>query len=373
LTHNVLVSTLVNPPAGPQRPFVITPHLRSLIDPQDPTDPIALQFVPTALEQSVCPGESPDPLDERRVEVVPRLLHRYPDRVLLLVTRRCAAYCRFCFRRETTGSSGDIRPWQLRTAATYVAAHPEIREVILSGGDPLMLPPARLAAVLGAFRRPGSEEPALRIHTRLPVALPDRVTEGLAESLGAYRPLRMVLHVNHPRELTPQLLEAAGRLRRAGLELLSQGVLLRGVNDHVQTLAELWRRLTAAGIRPHYLFQPDLARGTAHFRLDLELARRLYAAAAALAYPAAIIPPFALDLPGGLGKALLAECRVSRVHEELYRVEAPDGRSALYPRDARRIGGTPNAGRGQMREPASSRVCGSAEHRRPHETRTIRR
>ena len=329
--------------------MVVTPHLRSLIDPVDPIrpdpirpDPIRRQFLPSPEEGADGPGESPDPLEEGRVEAVPHLLHRYPDRVLLLATDRCAAHCRFCFRRETTGRRGwAIGDRGLARAAAYVASRAEIMEVIISGGDPLMLPRSRLWAVLSAFA-PASlgREVALRLHTRVPMAWPRRVTAHLAEGLASLGRPRVVLHLNHPRELAPECLEAVGRLQRAGLEMLSQGVLLKGVNDDPQTLAELWGRQGRAGIRPHYLFQPDLARGTAHFRVDLERALGIYRRARELHGPGSGsaerplgggVPGFALDLPGGGGKVLLEECRLRRESGGFYRIEAPGGAWALYP------------------------------------------
>jgi len=323
----------------------VTPHLRALMDPLDPEDPIRRQFLPSPAEASVGPGESEDPLGERGIEAAPRLLHRYPDRVLLLVTDRCAAYCRFCFRRESAGRGGrPISDRELRAAAAYVGAHPEVREIILSGGDPLTLPGRRLSATLEAFR---GREPAasgsdstrklgFRIHTRVPVVAPGRLTPELVERLKEAASLRVVLHVNHPRELGRRCLEAVLTLQAAGVPVLSQGVLLKGVNDEPGTLAELWLRLAEAGIGAHHLFHPDLARGTAHFRVNLERALRVYREAAAMAAAggrAAAVPRFSLDLPGGGGKVSLQDCRILRESRGFYRVETPDGRSGLYPVD----------------------------------------
>jgi lysine 2,3-aminomutase len=281
-------------------PLAVTRHLLGLIDPADPADPIRRQFFPTAAELEPAPGELPDPLGEDQAQPVPGLLHRYPDRALLLVTDRCASYCRHCFRRRA--QAGRRRPFlgtgQLRRAAAYVGGHPEIRELILSGGDPLLLTDARLRALLERFRR-RRPELALRIHTRMPVALPGRITAELARLLAEFQPLRLAVQVNHPRELDPECRQALRRLSSSGLELLSQTVLLAGVNDRAQTLAALFTALRSAGVRPYYLFQPDLARGTAHFRPDPKRGLELYCAAAALG-PGA--PRYMLDLPGGGGK-----------------------------------------------------------------------
>jgi lysine 2,3-aminomutase len=277
----------------------VTRHLLALMDPADPGDPIRRQFLPTAAELSPAAGELEDPLGEREVEPVPGLLHRYPDRALLLVTGRCAAYCRHCFRRRSPGRRrAFLGRAGLERAAAYLAAHPEVRELILSGGDPLLLSDARLRAVFTLFRRrrPGL---ALRLHTRLPVVQPRRVTPALAGLLAAFAPLRLAVQVNHPRELAPTCRQALGLLTAAGVPLLSQSVLLAGVNDSAETLAALFAALGRAGVRPYYLFQPDLARGTAHFRPAPARGLELYRAAAALC-PAA--PRYMLDLPGGGGK-----------------------------------------------------------------------
>jgi lysine 2,3-aminomutase len=283
-------------------PMAVSRHLLSLIDPADPADPIRRQFIPTAAELEQGAGELEDPLGEQRVEQVPGLLHRYPDRALLLVTDRCASYCRHCFRRRA--SSGRRRPFpgsgELERAAAYLAGRREVRELIFSGGDPLLLADARLQALFERFRR-ARPDLALRIHTRMPVALPGRVTPELARLLSGFRPLRLAVQVNHPRELDPECRQALRLLAAAGLPLLGQSVLLAGVNDKAETLAALFAALSEAGVRPYYLFQPDLARGTAHFRPDPLRGLRLYREAAAACRPEQR-PRYMLDLPGGGGK-----------------------------------------------------------------------
>ena len=283
-------------------PLAVTRHLLALIDPADPEDPVRRQFIPTAAELEPGAGELEDPLGEQQVEAVPGLLHRYPDRALLLVTDRCASYCRHCFRRRA--ARGQRRPFlgsdQLGRAAAYLAGHPEVRELILSGGDPLLLSDARLQALFECFRR-ARPDLALRIHTRMPVALPVRVTPELARLLSRFLPLRLAVQVNHPRELDPECREALRLLAASGLPLLGQSVLLAGVNDRAETLAELFTALAGAGVRPYYLFQPDLARGTAHFRPAPARGLQLYRAAAALCRPEEL-PRYMLDLPGGGGK-----------------------------------------------------------------------
>lgn len=283
-------------------PFAVTRHLLSLIDPADPQDPIRRQFLPTGEELSCGTGELEDPLGEQRVQPVAGLLHRYPDRALLLVTDRCAAYCRHCFRRRQAAGRRHLAsgPRELARAAAYVGERREIRELILSGGDPLLLSDDLLQAVFERFRRERPEL-ALRIHTRLPVALPRRVTPALTRLLAGFRPLRLAVQVNHPRELDPECREALRLLTAAGVPVLSQSVLLAGVNDRAETLAELFTRLFEAGVRPYYLFQPDLARGTAQFRPCPSRGLELYRAAAALCSPDCL-PRYMLDLPGGGGK-----------------------------------------------------------------------
>ncbi len=285
----------------PAPPLCVTGHLLSLIDPADPEDPIRRQFIPTAAELDRGAGELEDPLGEQRVEAVPGLLHRYPDRALLLVTDRCAAYCRHCFRRR---ASGWRRPFlgqgELEQAASYLAGRPEVRELILSGGDPLLLSDARLEALFERFRRVRPDL-ALRIHTRMPVALPGRITPELARLLSGFRPLRLAVQVNHPRELDPACQDALRLLAASGLPLLGQSVLLAGVNDGAQSLAALFAAMSDAGVRPYHLFQPDLARGTAHFRPSLPRGLRLYREAAVLCRPEEL-PRYMLDLPGGGGK-----------------------------------------------------------------------
>ena len=287
-------------------PFAVTRRLLSLIDPRDPGDPIRRQFFPRVQELEAHPEELADPLGEEGVRKAPGLLHRYPDRALLLVTGRCAAYCRHCFRRRFTGP-GRMRapgPAALQRAAGYLAGHREVRELILSGGDPLMMPDRRLLALLELFRR-SRPDLTFRIHTRLPVVLPERVTPELTALLSGFRPLRVVLQANHPRELAEDLLQAVERFTRAGIQVLDQSVLLKGVNDDPAVLAGLFKALVAAGIRPYYLFHPDLAVGTAHLRPSLAEGLRLFEQACRLC-PAEQLPRYVRDRPGGGGKVELA-------------------------------------------------------------------
>jgi lysine 2,3-aminomutase len=279
----------------------VTTEVAQLIDPAEPADPIARQYLPDPAELAAAPEELDDPIGDEAHSPVKGIVHRYPDRVLLAPTHTCAVYCRYCFRREKVGQGeGSLAPAELEAALDYVRQRPEIWEVILTGGDPLILSPRRLreiVAALDAIPHLGS----IRLHTRVPVADPARVTPAMVEALAAEKAVWVVLHVNHARELTPAARAACDRLRGAGIPLLSQSVLLRGVNDGADTLEELMRALVAMRVKPYYLHHPDLARGTARFRLGLAegqaLAKALRARASGLCQPT-----YVLDIPGGHGK-----------------------------------------------------------------------
>jgi lysine 2,3-aminomutase len=308
---------------GSRLPFAVTRHYACLADPADVQDPIRRQFLPRLEELERGPGELRDPLGEADCQPVPRLLHRYPDRALLLVTDLCATYCRHCFRRGTAGQAGWVlTAAEAGAAAAYVASHREIRELILSGGDPLVLGDPALETILRVFRaaRPGL---ALRIHTRLPVMLPARLSEPLVDLLRRYRPLRLVTQINHPHEMSPATRAALQRLGAAGIPLLNQAVLLRGVNDRLETLVELMRTLGETGVRPYYLFQPDLAEGTAHFRPPLRTSLELVAALRRR-LPRRLLPAYAVDLPGGGGKVRL-DGRRPLLRDGYYLLRGPRG------------------------------------------------
>jgi lysine 2,3-aminomutase len=281
----------------------ITPHVAGLIEKGAANDPIARQFVPDARELTQAPEERADPLGEDERSPVPGLVHRYPDRVLLKLTHVCPVYCRFCFRREVVGPGGPqaLTDDALDAATAYIAAHPEIWEVILTGGDPLMLSPRRIADVTARLAGISTVQ-VLRWHSRVPVVDPQRVTARLVEALKS--PARadyLAVHINHPRELTSSVEAALRRLSDAGIVLLSQTVLLNGVNDDPDVLAALFRNLVAVRVKPYYLHHPDLAPGTAHFRLTIEegqaIVRALRGRVSGLAQPT-----YVLDIPGGYGK-----------------------------------------------------------------------
>ncbi|MGD9542618.1 MAG: lysine-2,3-aminomutase-like protein [Methylocystis sp.] len=288
--------------------IAVTPEVAALIDRDDPNDPIARQFVPDLREATIAPQERADPIGDDVHSPLPGLVHRYPDRVLLKLLSVCPVYCRFCFRRETVGrGKGDLLPEpDVAAALDYVAQRPQIFEVILTGGDPLMLSARRLDAV----SRRLAEIPhvsLLRVHTRAPTVAPELVTADRLSALRASgKTLLVALHVNHARELNGAARAAIARLRAAGAILLSQTVLLKGVNDSADVLEPLMRELASLGVRPYYLHHPDLAPGTAHFRLSLATGRRIYAQLSRRVTSVAL-PAYVLDIPGGFGKARVAE------------------------------------------------------------------
>lgn len=309
----------------------VTPEIAALIDPSDPTDPIARQFLPDERELVTLPHERADPIGDDAHSPLPGLVHRYPDRVLLKLLTVCPVYCRFCFRRETVGrGKGDVLPEVAVDAALdYVAAHPQIFEVILTGGDPFMLSPRRLAAV--ARRLAAIPHVAiLRVHTRAPTAAPDLITpERLAALDESGKALYVALHVNHPRELTDNAGAAIARLQAAGATLLSQSVLLAGVNDDDDVLERLMRDLVALRVKPYYLHHLDLAPGASHFRVSLATGQRLYGELARRVTGVAL-PSYVLDIPGGFGKARVAEAQLSPDEDGGWRVLDRAGRAHTY-------------------------------------------
>ena len=313
----------------------ITQDVAALIDAGDPNDPIAQQFVPDARELATAPEELADPIGDHTHEPVKGIVHRYRDRVLLKPLHVCPVYCRFCFRREDVGPGSEaLTAAELERALDYIRAHDEIWEVILSGGDPLMLSARRLKEIVRAI---GAipHVVVIRIHTRVPVVDATRVTPALVAALRSDKAVYVVLHANHPRELTATVTEAAGRLSRAGIPLLSQSVLLKGVNDDAVTLEALFRALVALRVKPYYLHHPDLAQGTGHLRTGLaegrELMRVLRGQVSGLCQPA-----YVLDLPGGHGKVPVGPCYARPAGEAGgWRVEDPGGVEHVYPRVTR--------------------------------------
>jgi lysine 2,3-aminomutase len=284
--------------------IAVTPDLAILIDVNDPNDPIARQFVPTAAELLSQPGEHADPIGDHAHSPVAGIVHRYPDRVLLKLVHVCAVYCRFCFRREMVGPGKEtaLPDAAYRRALAYIREHREIWEVILTGGDPLMLSPRRLNDIMADLATIDHVK-VIRIHTRVPVADPRRVNAEMVAALKVTGATCWVaLHANHARELTDDARAACARLIDAGIPMLSQSVLLRGVNDHAAALEDLMRAFVECRIKPYYLHHGDLAPGTAHLRTTLaqgqELMRALRGRVSGLCQP-----DYVLDIPGGAGKS----------------------------------------------------------------------
>lgn len=278
-------------------PIGLTPHLARLIDPADAHDPIARQFVPDAAELD---GDGiDDPIGDAAHGALPGIVHRYPDRALLMPLTACPAYCRFCFRRDTVGD-GALSPDQLAAALDYIRSHGGIREVILSGGDPLALSPRRLGEIVAALDGIPHVE-TIRVHSRVPVADPARITPTLVAALRCETPVWVVLHCNHPRELSEQTRVACRALVDGGIPMLAQTVLLKGINDDAATLEALMRALIRNRIKPYYLHHADLARGTAQFRTALAQGRTLMKALRGRLSGIAQ-PTYVLDIPGGFGK-----------------------------------------------------------------------
>ncbi len=264
----------VEPPPGGQ-PVRLTPHLARLVGDDPAPCPIARQFLPDPRENRRLPGEREDSVAEEACKVAEVLIHAYPDRALLMCTRECAAYCRFCFRKRLVGRPAETDDARFAEAFAYLRGHPEIHEVILSGGDPLTLADDRLDYLLAELRRlPGVR--VVRLHTRILTALPERVTPRLCALLSRHEVMYVNCHINHPAELTPEALAAARRLRRAGLALGSQTVLLKGVNDNLATMRALCLGLYHAGIRPYSLFHCEAVAGCGHFRPTLAAGQEIW-------------------------------------------------------------------------------------------------
>ena len=300
-----------------QYPMRITPYYRSLI--REVGDPIWRQAVPDTLElrDSVC---SADPLDEENQSPVPNLVHRYPDRVLFLVCAECAMYCRFCTRKRKVGGEDMIINGEtIARGLDYIRQHPEIRDVILSGGDPLLLADEKLDGILTALRAIPHVE-IIRIGSRIPVVLPQRITPGLIRVLRKHHPLYLNTHFNHPDEITETSAKACTRLADAGIPLGNQTVLLRGVNDNPAVIKRLMQKLLAIRVRPYYLYQADLVQGTDHFRTSvaegLAIVRALRGHTSGLGVPAYVI-----DAPGGGGKIPLLPDYLQELTEDEVRLK----------------------------------------------------
>ena len=281
--------------------MAITPYYASLIDKNDPMCPIRMQAVPTINETHVLPYEMADPLSEERDSPVKNIVHRYPDRVLFLVTHKCAMYCRHCTRRRTVGEEDRlITEAEMDAAVDYISKTPRIRDVLLSGGDPLTMPDSFLEKIISKLRKIDHVE-IIRIGTRVPVVLPMRITLELLRMMKKYQPIWINTHFNHPKELTPEAIKACSDIIDAGIPLGNQSVLLRNINDNTQIMKELLLKLVKARIRPYYLYQCDLSQGIGHFRTKvdkgIEIIRDLTGNISGYA-----LPKFVIDAPNGGGK-----------------------------------------------------------------------
>jgi lysine 2,3-aminomutase len=313
----------------------ITTAMADLIDRDDPNDPIARQFIPDPAELQSQPHELPDPIGDDAFSPVEGIVHRYSDRVLLKLVHTCPVYCRFCFRREMVGPGGrgGLTAEKRDAAYRYIREHPEIWEVILTGGDPLVLPAPRLRAAVRTLAAIDHVK-IIRLHTRMPAVAPERITADLVAALRAPgKTTYVALHANHPRELSPAARAACGRIVDAGIPMLSQTVLVRGVNDDVDTLSALMRAFVECRIKPYYLHHADLAPGTSHLRTSIEtgedLMRQMRGRISGLCQPA-----YVLDIPGGAGKVPIGPSYISATGagpEPSYDVRAIDGRSYAYP------------------------------------------
>lgn len=310
-------------------PISITPYYLGLIDADDPSCPIRRQVVPAAEEGEAVPGDLRDPLGEEAHEVAPELVQRYPDRALLLVSDRCAVYCRFCTRSRMVGAGGGPRSLdKLAPALEYLRAHPEVRDVIVSGGDPLAMATGRLVRLIEAVRAVPSVE-TIRLATRVPVVLPERLTTELLEALRPHHPLWVMTHFNHPKELTDEARAGLRRLADHGFPVMNQTVLLRGVNDDAETLTALFRGLVRERARPYYLLQTDPVSGTGHLRTSvqtgIDLMEKLQGRLSGIALPKLIV-----DAPGGFGKVPVGPDYVLARGDGVTRLRTPRGVEVDY-------------------------------------------
>ena len=305
--------------------------MRTIKGPTD-QDPVAKQYVPQIEELKILPNERIDPIGDEAHSPVKGIVHRYPDRALFKLANVCAVYCRYCFRREMVGPRADIlKPEDRNAALDYIRNTPSLWEVILTGGDPLVVSPRQLNEVMDALC--GTEHvQVIRIHTRVPIADPSRITAELCAALKREKAIYIAVHINHAQEITPKVEAALRMLHDAGCVLLSQSVLLKGVNDDANTLEDLFRQLTALRVKPYYLHHPDLAPGTGHFRLSLKrgqaIMKELLGRLSGIARP-----HYMLDIPGGHGKVPVTSCYLKQSTDGTWQIEDYQGGLHHYPAD----------------------------------------
>jgi lysine 2,3-aminomutase len=307
----------------------VTPHFFNLIDVDDPNCPIRRQVIPTSDEGVIQDYENIDPVGEESSMVSPGLVHRYPDRVLFLVTDRCGSYCRYCTRsRLVSNAQGYGFHPNYEQNLNYIKSHPEIRDVLLSGGDPLLLSDNKISHILSQLAEIPHVE-FVRLGSRLPVFLPQRITDSFIKALSVHPNVWMSIHVNHPKECTIELKEACHRLALAGVPLGNQSVLLKGINDHVDIMKSLIHRLLMMKVRPYYLYQCDLVPGSSHFRTPvsrgIEIIKSLRGSTTGYA-----IPQFVIDAPGGGGKIPINPNYVERVDKGVWLLKNFEGKLFEY-------------------------------------------
>ena len=308
----------------------ITPYLCSLMDPVDPHCPVRMQFVPRGAEMSGVGAGMTDSLGEDAHRVAPGLVHRYPDRVLFLVNNMCASYCRFCTRKRLTGLPNEVLPkQQIEESLAYLRKHPEVRDVLISGGDPFTMSDKNLEYVVSRLRESPSIE-VIRFGTKMPMFLPMRITDELVKMLAKYHPVWINTHFNHPKELTPESKAAVARIVNAGIPLGNQTVLLRGVNSSPRVVKELMHQLVRNRIRPYYLFQCDNEEGLEHFRTPIETGIEVMESLRGWTSGFAV-PTFVVDLPGGGGKAPVAPSYVNALTQSKAMMRNFEGRPFTYP------------------------------------------
>ena len=312
-------------------PFTLTPHFLSLIDKDDADDPLRKQIVPHIDEFQQTHSLRRDPLGEEDHEAVPFLVHRYPDRVLLLATDRCASYCRFCTRKRTVGQGPTAQLSHLEKAFEYIEANPSVKEVIVSGGDALMFDDEKLERLLTTLRAIDSLD-IIRIASRMLAFAPQRVTPALTKVLKKAAPVYFMAHFNHANEINEATERALGELSDAGVVVLNQTVLLKGVNDDARTLETLFRKLVRLRAQPYYLHQCDLAPGTAHFRVPLERAQTLVRTLRG-SISGLCMPTFVIDIPGGFGKVPVEGIYETSRKEGFVTLEGFSKKRAEYPLD----------------------------------------
>lgn len=319
--------------------FRITRTVRAAMKSTNISDPVAAQYIPQARELVILPEENTDPIGDEAHTPVKGIIHRYPDRVLFKPANACAVYCRYCFRREQVGLRGSKRPdilseKEIKGALAYIKNHSEIWEVILSGGDPLILSPRQMGDIMQALHSIDHVK-VIRFHTRVPIADPTRVNNRLINALidktnQSDKALYMILHINHAQELTKEVRATIKTLHQAGINLLSQSVLLQGINNKAETLEELFRALIPLNIKPYYIHHPDLAPGTSHFRLSIEegqtIMQDLQGRLSGLCQPT-----YMLDIPGGFGKIPLTPEMITGDEDAGYEITDRHGQKHSYP------------------------------------------